>query len=217
MLLMWKYINKKSSPIRKCMIEHCFLNNSIKHLIGDVIVQCMLYWRMLLIHLELLFTSFQRKLRLLFALKIQHKGMFHASIYAPIPVNVCFAFFKIFSPLENVWKYISYSNNNYRLRKRQLWMQPCHTLCPGVSMLFRIHFLINKIASIIPLARYLLTKLHFYFPRKIQQLDCQLMLQLTFQQKWMRRLWIRHSHKVLEQKRMFLSRALKVGHLSREK
>ena len=67
MLLIWKYINKKSSPIRKCMIEYCFLNNNIEHRIRDV--QWMLNWRMLLILFKLLFTSFQTKLRLLFALK----------------------------------------------------------------------------------------------------------------------------------------------------
>ena len=61
---------------------------------------------------------------------------------------------KSFLSLENVWKYISYLNNDSRFRNRQLWMQPCHTVCLDVCMLFRIHFLINKLAFIISLARF---------------------------------------------------------------
>ena len=114
-----------------------------------------------------------------FLMKIWLERMFHARIYAPIPVNVLPPS-KSFLPLENVWKYINYLINNSRFRKRQLWTKPWHTVCPDVCMLFRILFFINKIAFIISIANFLSTKLHFHFTRKIQQLDHQLMLKLTF-------------------------------------
>ena len=36
LLLIWKYKNQTFSWIRKCRIEHCFLENSFGHRIGDV-------------------------------------------------------------------------------------------------------------------------------------------------------------------------------------